>query len=815
MKKSTIFVSVGLLMCGMHGMSYAAVPFRKGLDDLRRPVRNSALRTVAHSPAPQVVVNEDFSKFSDGSEENPGDEIINPDRYFISEELTAQPGWTGKGLHPAGGCVLVTPYMYDAGYGDGPELTDGYISTPPMPLGGTVTVSFRAKAKKAGSELWVAICDDYYGPSDSESFYPDGEWKEYTFVTDEGSLTEDCYVQFRPYEGGEVFIDDIKMTLVRDRIATPYALAATNVSPTEFVANWEETGAPGYLLSVYSMVPDENPITGKLVENFDGITPDADNKNIPAGWSMSFAGASVSTEAGTFSSAPQSVVFDNVADMIETPQTEYPLTHLAFWVKPSAMKDDDYEMSLVRVEVYHADTEVWEAISQIPYYWMEENGGFYEYTVDEMGRDIVKVRLSLVQKGQVDFYIDDLTMEYASAGTRVDVMTEKSVAASGVTVSGINPAADTYYLVKAVDGDVVSAVSNKIWVDGIAGLKVRSLPATNVTKDSFTANWEPLGHATSYKVETYAITRASEDMEDVTVIEESFDNIKEGTLENPGSSWNPTFDFSSQGWASTAWCATQPSWIEGMAGTTGTSWYGAAGLVYSPVLDLSCNGGEGFDVDLSVLTTVKDLSEFGLADSEGVFAMVMRSPTDSQAIASGLLDTPEKGLNSGKIHVDTKGVDDLTSVYVALMNKSGKPFYVDHIRISQNLKAGEVLNRPLGSAFSGTTSLDVKGLDPASDHAYAVTASTSRDYVDYVSLPSDLQSVATSTAAVDVVDIDGVSVSCVSGVLEISAPEDIAWNVYTPAGVRVATGVGSSTLSLDRGVYLVNVGSRTLKFSVR
>lgn len=92
-------------------------------------------------------MNEDFSKFSDGSEENPGDEIINPDRYFISEELTAQPGWTGKGLHPAGGCVLVTPYMYDAGYGDGPELTDGYISTPPMPLGGTVTVSFRAKAK--------------------------------------------------------------------------------------------------------------------------------------------------------------------------------------------------------------------------------------------------------------------------------------------------------------------------------------------------------------------------------------------------------------------------------------------------------------------------------------------------------------------------------------------------------------------------------------------------------------------------------------------------------------------------------------------
>lgn len=815
MKKITLFASSCAVAFGFALMSYAAVPFRKGLNDLHRPTAKAAVTGALKSPAPVVVVEEDFSKFTEGSEENPGEEIKNPDRYFISEELTAQPGWTGMGLHPCGGCVLVMPYMQDRGYGDGPEQFDGYISTPPMLLGGTATVSFRAKANKPGTDLWVAICDDYYGPSDSKSFYPDEEWREYTFTTTAASLTDNSYFQFRPYDGGDAYIDDIKVTLVRDRIAAPNASAAVNVSPTEFIASWDDTGAPSYLLSVYSLVPDETPVVGSLTQNFDGITPDEENKNIPEGWSMTFGGKSVSKDEGNFSSAPQSLVIDDLTDMVESPRVEYPLTRLEFWVKPSSIEKEEDNMSLLKVEVFHAETENWETIAHVPNYWMEEDGGMYGYGTDEMGSDIVQVRLGMVQKGVVDFYLDDLTMEYASNGTRVDVMKDFEVEANEVTVKDINPAADTYYFVKAKDGDVMSAASNSVWVDGIAGLKVQTLPATDVTKTSFTANWEPLGHATSYKVETYAVTKASEDMTGVVVLEESFDNINEGTVEQPGTTWSSPFDFSTNGWASTGWCATQPSWIVGMAGTTGTSWYGTAGLVYSPILDLSCNGGEGFDVELTVLTTVKDLSHLGLEESEGVFAMVLDNPASTQPLAAGLLDTPEVGINSGTIHVDTKEVENLSNVYVALMNKSGLPFYVDNVKITQNLKGGEVLNRPLGSAMTEGTSVSFKDLNPASDHAYVVTASTMRDYVNYVSEPSDRQDVLTTATAVSGVESDGVSVNCVAGMLEISAPADVCWNVYTVAGVKVASGAGNSAITLQNGVYLVNIASETLKFSVR
>ena len=794
----------------------AAVPFQKGKTAPRPHLSNAGLRSVSMAPAPAVVVDEDFSRFSDGSEDNPGEEIINPDSYYISEDLTAQPGWTGKGLHPAGGSVLVTQYLYDAGYGDGPQPTDGYISTPPMPLAGTMTLTFRAKAKKPGSELWVALCDDYNGPTDSESFYPDGEWREYSFTTVEGSMEDYSYIQFRPYDLGEVFIDDVKMTLVRDRIATPYGLPATNVSPTEFIANWEETGAPGYLLTVYSIVPETEPVTGTVVENFDAIVAGSPDRNITPGWQMTFGGKDVSREEGWFASAPQSFVFDDLSDMVESPEMPYPLSSLSFWVRPSSMEQEGDLMSLLRVEVYHADTEYWENISHIPNYWMEAEGAAYGFSGDALGNDVVKVRLSMPQKGLVDFYVDDLTLAYQSTGRRVEIMTDEPVEASGVTVRDIDPAGDTYYFVKAVDGDIVSPASYRVWVDGISGLKVSALPATDVTGTSFVANWQPLGHCTSYKVEGYAITVADEDMTDVVVLEESFDRIDAGTVDNPGSDWNPTFDFSAAGWADTGWCATQPAWIEGMAGTSGTSWYGAAGLVYSPLLDLGCNAGEGFDVDLTVMTTVSDLSFMGMDEPEGVFALVLRTPSDVEPLAWGLLETPEAGLNTGRIHVDTSLVDDLSGVYVAFMNKSGTAFYVDHVRITQNLRAGEELNRPFGIAVAEGTSVEFTGLDPQSDHAYIVTGSTYRDFVNYVSVPSDLQVVRTKICVgVDAVVESRGEVSVVDGNIVISAPGFVGWSVYTPAGMAVASGSGEASLSLGSGIYIVKAGAETVKLTVR
>lgn len=821
MKKVFYYALAGTILLGS-GMEMSAVePFQKGKTPPRHRVASGMSRQIAKAPTASTVIEEDFSRFSDGSEEAPGEIIVNPNgSYILSSDMTAQPGWRGLGLRPAGGCVLVAPYLYDDGYGDGPMLNDGYISTPATPLGGTATLTFKAKAKKAGSELWVSICDDYNGPSDSEDFYPTEEWKEYTFVTTEGALDEESYFQFRPTSLGEVFIDDIKVDFVRDRIQAPYGLPATNVSSTEFIANWEETGAPEYLLSVYSIIPDVNPIVGTISENFDGITPDAADKNIPEGWTMEFDGKAMTGENGQFYSAPQAFVFDSEKDLIVSPKSPYPLNHVSFWVKPSAWSDSDSEMSLLRVEVYGSDTDTWTPIAHIPYYYTQQNGGFYEFTADALGTDATAVKMILVQKGNVDFYVDNIDLSYASTGTRKDILVDSPVTSSGVSVKGIDPTGDTYYYVKASEDGLVSPPSYKIWVDGITGLQPAVSEATDVTPVSFTANWEPLGHATDYKVETYKFTYADKDMDDVLVLEESFDNIDEGTLQNPGYDWVSPFDFSSKGWASTGWCASEPAWIKGMAGTRGTSWIGTAGLVYSPLLDLSCNGGEGFDVEITVCTTVANLSELGIPDinePEGVFAMVLRSPTDNQAIASGLLETPVKGMNSGKIHVDTRGVEDLSKVYVALMNKSGTAFYVDHVRITQSLRKGEELRSPLSIITTGSTSATFDGLDPRSDHGYVVTASTSREYTSYVSLPSEMQIVRTSTGIGNVaVGSDSSATATASnGAIVIEASDSTAWNIFTPAGILVKSGRGQASVDTTPGIYIVSLGTHTVKLLVK
>lgn len=819
MKKFHYYALAGAFMLLPATEISGTVPFEKGKHPIQRTAASSVANTnafVKKAPASVTVVNEDFSRFSDGSEEAPGSEIINPDRYYISPDLTAQPGWTGKGLHPAGGSVLVTSYLYDAGYGDGPELTDGYISTPPMPLGGTLTITFRAKARTAGAELWVALCDDYYGPSDSESFYPGNEWAEYTIVTREASLEDDSYVQFRAMDYSEVFIDDIRLDLVRDKVATPTVKYATNLSDTEFIANWEENGAPEYLLSVWSIAKELNPEVGRIGTDFDGLTPDAENKNIPEGWTMNFSDKSVTTETGQYNSAPQAVVFDNLNDKIESPDTPYPITGISFWVKPSALTDNEYEMSLLRVEIYDADKDYWEPIAHLPYYWMEPDGGFYSFDSDALGSSTTRVRLSLIQKGLVDFYIDDLTIEYTKPGKRTDIMVDEKFTSSGVTVTGIDPTADTYYSVKASIGDITSAPSPRVWVDGLTGLKVTTKEGTNVTSDSFTANWEALGHADSYKVEAYAMTHATQDIDEVVILEESFDNINEGTTDVPGTSWDSPFDFSSKGWASTGWSATQPAWATGMAGTTGTSWYGGAGLIYTPMLDLGCNAGEGFDVEMTVYTTVADLSDYGSNEKEGVYAMVLRTPNDTQSMAAGLLDTPVVGLTTGRIHVDTRHIEDLSNVIVAFMNKSGLSFFVDNVRITQPLLKGEKLNRPYAIATTAETSIDFRTLESATEHSYRVTASATREYITYTSDPSDLQVVLATSAIEDIKATDNSQVTAANGVITVSAHSDSTpWSIYTPSGIAVASGTGSSETAVTPGIYIVRLGSSTTKLCVK
>ena len=496
----------------------------------------------------------------------------------------------------------------------------------------------------------------------------------------------------------------------------------------------------------------------------------------------------------------------------DSPETPEPLECIKFWVRPSSTDEDEETLSLLRVEIYHSLTGKWEAIAHLPYYWMQEQGGFYTLERDALGDDSTRVRFSFIQKGKITFYLDDVILTYRSRGKTFKFIEDLDVEGTEYKVSDINPQNEYTYYVQAVDGDLVSEPSYTIWVDGVEGLKPTVLEPTDVTKSSFVANWQPLGHATDYSVETSLIVRAESDMEGVLVNEETFDDINDS-----GYDWQSPLNFADKGMAQTGWSATQPQWKPGMAGTQGTSWIGMAGLVFSPYLDLSCNNNEGFHVEATVETTSAGIQiEDGTTIPEGMFVMVLNSPNDTQALCSAYFDTPQPGSHSAKVFVANPDNVDLSNVIVAFMNTTGTAFYVDNVKITQDLRAGEVLMAPYAVEKTSGTNLPVDVI-PGQDYAYTVTASVMKNYENYISEKSDAMTVHTSTVGVD--EISGatgsITVASGRGTLSVYAPEDTAYTVYALDGSVAASGSGSDTFSLAAGVYVVKSADKAIKTIVR
>lgn len=819
MTKQSMFAIAAMILAAA-GTAFGAVPFRKGFSDNTRGQKATKAEQV---PQAKELLNEDFSAFSAGTETEPGDEIEYDNGYWIPEILTSTPGWTGAGLRPAGGSVALTQWVYND------EPRGGYISTPRMNLAGTATLTFRAKAKDAeGAELWVAMCDDYYTSGEDQADYVLNEqWTTFTLTATKGSFEDPSYFQFSA-QSGIVLLDDIRIEFVRDRLPAPYALDAVNISPTEFKAVWEGCDVPTYRLNVFSKTEPDNAAEGSMYQSFDeinvledGCTIDASNPNYPQGWIINLSeGGSrdVIRTPGDYCSAPQALVMDDLTDVIETETFPMPIDGFVFWIKPSVYDDSETYMSLLKVEIYHSETDKWEAIAHVPYYWMDKNGGDYEFEEEALGNDATRIRFSVVQKGKVDFYIDELAVHYRERGKRTEIVKNLDLSDTEYTISDIDPKADYYYYVQAVDGELISEPSYVVWVDGIKGLSPQHLEPTNVTKTGFTANWQQLGHATDYKVDGFRVTTATEDMQDVVILEEAFDGITEGTPENPGTDYMSTIDFGAKGWTTTAWGATQPAWAAGMAGTQGTSWFGLAGLVYTPAMNLSGCVGQGFDVEASLYTTVdRFTTQDGKGYAEGVYVMLLNSPMDTQPLAWGIIETPTIGLTHGTTHVDIAEGTDVSNVIIAFMNMSGTMFFVDNAKFTQNLKAENSLMTPIMSDVTTETKYTFSDLDPTCDYGYIVTASTTHEYQPYVSNPSELKIVKTSQSTVNTIGKDDYSLTILTlpGSINVKAVDNAMIRIYNVNGTCVAQSKGTAHIKVPAGIYIVTANGESRKVVVK
>ena len=811
--------TLGLLVAGTLSVS-AQANFSKprAFQNNNRAIVMTVAKTAAES---KVVYSEDFSKFTAGSEASPDATDISgtqAEGYVINPQYLNQPGWYGKGVHQAGGVCALRMYEYQ--YEGYPDIYTacGYISTPESEFFGDVEVTFRAKKFAGDGTFWVGLCDNIYGPVDEIVFNLTDEWAEYTFKSNKGTFNAQNVIQFAARHETEVLIDDIVIKRAVTKTETPMVNPANNISFDEFVASWYPTSsAEKYRLNVFKKVDDPNHVKGTLKENFDninvkedGVSIDTDNPNYPEGWTIDVSSNGTKDMDNIhYSSAPRSILLEEVGDMFETPTLPAPIKEIRFWVYPSSYASE-YDVSMFSVLIHQAKDDKWIPVANIPNYYIEDPSGFvYTFNKDQIGLGVDKVRFEYIQKGEkaISFSIDDMEIDYETQKLDVPVYENIETTDTFYVVKGIEPEYEHYYYVQAIQGDLVSDPTPNVWVDGIVGITPVLDEPTNVSETGFDITWTKFYNAQNYVIDLSKIVNAKEDMQNVVILEEGFDKIVDGTLNAPGMDWNPTYDFGAKGQCDTHWTAYQAQWVEGMAGTRGVNaWTGMPGFISSPAISLDNNGG-AFDVELTVQT---------LYDNDEIVVMVQKSLDENTQVYKSFKCEGTLGSYTGNVHFDEGG---LKNCYISVMSMNGCAFFLDHIKITQNLKKGDTVIAPFKIYDAMDNMLSVTDLPEGSDYGIQVQANGMKDYIYYTSEKSDVKVVYTSvpTGICNVTD-NGMSIATIDGGVSIAgASNNTRAEVFNMQGQMVNTVVvnGYTEIMLRGGVYIVKIADKSVKVVVR
>lgn len=265
MKKTLLFYSLAIVtaataMAGLRHTQKAPAALDAKLEALTAKPHSPSLREIGSEI---VLVSEDFAKFTAGSEDDSdGTELSDWNDGTIDAKYTQQSGWRGGFVYQAGGCAYLDV--------DTEEGT-GWLITPTLNLsnyGGSFTIKFRARVASSKSsttdEIYVQNCllGEYSNSvTSSQTIEGTTKWKEYTLTFTDGNSKDDIQITAKSYP---IFIDDITITQIDNgKPGAPLAQAATNVSDTQFTANWQSvpqaTAYAVYTILTHTAQADNEP----------------------------------------------------------------------------------------------------------------------------------------------------------------------------------------------------------------------------------------------------------------------------------------------------------------------------------------------------------------------------------------------------------------------------------------------------------------------------------------------------------------------------------------------------------------------------
>ncbi len=199
------------------------------------PLRAAA----APESRPVVALEEDFSKFTAGSESEPASEPLATDWYgSFDESKVGVYGWGGNGVYEAGGAAFIKQ--------------DAVMWTPSIDLNDAINkkviITFRARLG-AKAEAGVPSVQIGYNFLDDLPALT-AEWQDYRIEVPQAYSGAD----FTFGATADWLIDDIKIEKFVSYVDTPSGLSFCNYTGTGFRAIWQPVSqADHYLVSVYSV----------------------------------------------------------------------------------------------------------------------------------------------------------------------------------------------------------------------------------------------------------------------------------------------------------------------------------------------------------------------------------------------------------------------------------------------------------------------------------------------------------------------------------------------------------------------------------
>lgn len=793
----------------------------------------SMLLFVGSANAQTVLINEDFSGLTDGTEDSPSTttlvddmgDFINPSALKPYSDALSYKKWGGIGLYSAGGCIAIK---------------DGwFLNTPAGDMSGNVSISFRARLldkEENGRNALDLIFLSRKGLIDfgRKTYNLTSDWQTFKYSSDKGNF-ETTGFQFFSNTEATILIDDIRVEKEQKSISAPVAQEAENITDHSFKAVWTATPeAEHYLLSVYSKVTSDE--IKPVEEGFENIKAnedgsfDATTSNLPDGWKFASSaeeGKGCIATTGGADGSKQALRMSADGDAFTTPICKEGVKSFSMWVKAEKHQESVPYGSYIQISL---DTDFglypWQYID-IPDLLTDEAsaGQVFDFTNGLSAFEkvyAVKVEYVPILGDETTVLFDNVkfsyptppTLTYALEDKVVEVPTSAGEDVQDVSynVTGLSPDFDYFYSVKAENSKFVSEPSNEVEVYAVS--QPKALEPTDITMDGYTANWACNNKVDVFRVEQVQINDITEDTDDYTMLYEDFSKVKSDLTEEDledgqveygeyTSTYLPIDDLTHiAGWKASS---TQRinGWLGGMpsSGATGE----IAGAIVTPTIDLSHNDGE-CNVTIRAYGNVDDWLVI-----QGV----------NPAAYAGIR-FPEGGFVETTVTIPTCTAKEQFTFY----SNNYYPFLIDYIKITQNVKAGEKVAVITGATVTEdatTRSVVMKNPNFGPDHDvyYKVTAlryyhGDKKDAV--ASTPSELMRVKAPAAGIAADKVSTQHIGTFNGGISLTNEKPMTMRVYTTSGQLVASrmcNVGTTRVQLSAGVYIVKAGDKVSQVVVK